>query len=202
MQFPSKLEIASISVNGFGIELLDTVPIYSSRFFTHSGKDIVWFGICYMQTVALPPIEALEVSSQPRAFFVSNFNILFWFGLIILPLCLPFYTVERSRNEFQNDESFLLSPNSTAADSLKIWRLVPAILFSSFCSVGSIFLLLLLDKTNILPPVFSTSLFYAYRQPSWSTYTLLPILWEDITCHCRWWKPDSLKLFVLPLHLI
>lgn len=88
----------------------------------------------------------------------------------MLPFCCPFYTAGRSRNEFQKNERSLLSPDSTAEiDSLKkTWRLMPAILFSAFCSAGNIFLLLLLDKTNGPPSIQHLPSLSVYWHIPWS----------------------------------
>lgn len=77
---------------------------------------------------------------------------------------------------------------------------MPAILFSSFCSAGDFFLLLLLDKTNILPQYLALPYFMCI-----DSYL------EARTLHCLFFGKTLLtvaddrnqtKLFVLPLHLI
>lgn len=54
---------------------------------------------------------------------------------------------------------------------------MPAILFSAFCSAGNIFLLLLLDKTNMLSPsIQHLPILCVYRQLPWSVHFIAHFL--------------------------
>jgi len=101
------------------------------------------------------------------------------------PFAFPFTQGKDQGMSFKTMKVPVCLLDSTAeVDSLKTWRLLPAILFSYFCSAGNIFLLLLLDKTNMLPPVFSICLFYVCIGSYLGPHTLLPIFWKAVTHPC------------------